>query len=196
VIVEDFGGKKPMALLRWEPFREIETLRNQFDQLFNELASTNRESEMGWMPALEIEDRDRHLMLKAQMPGVDSKDLDIRVTRDTVYIGGERKYERKQEEKGYFRSEFRYGKFQRTIPLPVEIQNDQVQADYKDGILTLTLPKVEAAQHQVVKINLGEQAIAGSQRSSIEAGSQEFKQHAGDESVAEASQTPEPAQTT
>lgn len=81
-------------------------------------------------------------------------DLDVRVTREAVAIAGEHRYKKKGEERGYFRSEFRYGKFERVIALPVHIQNDQVQAEFKDGVLTLTLPKVTEARNRVVKLNL------------------------------------------
>jgi HSP20 family protein len=80
------------------------------------------------------------------------------VTREAVAIAGEHRYEKKAEDKGLFRTEFRYGKFQRVIPLPVAVQNDQVQAEFKDGILTLTLPKVTEARRQVVKVNLVDSA--------------------------------------
>ncbi|MEW5860041.1 MAG: Hsp20/alpha crystallin family protein [Cyanobacteriota bacterium] len=151
-----------MALIRWQPFREIETLRRQFDELFEELAGSSRESEMTWTPLVELQDRDDNLVLRAQLPGLEAKDLDVQVTRDAVSISGEHRSENKVEEKGYFRSEFRYGKFQRLIPLPVHIQNERVQADFQNGVLTLTLPKVEEAQRRVVRLNLGESQGAGS----------------------------------
>lgn len=151
-----------MALIRWQPFREIETLRRQFDELFEELARGNRESEMTWTPLVELQDMDDNLILRAQLPGLEAKDLDVQVTRDAVSISGEHRSENKVEEKGYFRSEFRYGKFQRMIPLPVHIQNERVQADFQNGVLTLTLPKVEEAQRRVVRLNLGESQGVGS----------------------------------
>lgn len=162
-----------MALIRWQPFREIETLRHQFDQLFDELTVGNRESEMAWMPSIELQDKDNNLILRAQIPGIEAEDLDVHVTRDAVSIAGEHRHEKKAEERGYFRSEFRYGKFQRTIPLPVHIQNDRVQAEFKNGILTLTLPKVEEAQRRVVKLNLG----GDTQATPLEAQSEQVNGH-------------------
>lgn len=185
-----------MAVIRWQPFREIETLRRQFDELFEELSGGRRESEMTWAPAVEIQDTDDHLFLRAQIPGIEPKDLDIRVTRDAVYIAGEHRSENKAEEKGYFRSEFRYGKFERAIPLPVPVQNELVEADYKNGILTLTLPKVQEAQRRVVRINFGESsgAIPGAEASpALETLSEGVKQHAPDVSHPEPTPAPEPA---
>jgi HSP20 family protein len=86
---------------------------------------------------------------------MEAKDLDVHVTAEAVSISGERQSEIQSEEKGVTRSEFRYGQFRRVIPLPTPIQNDKVKADYKNGILSLTLPKVEAEKTKVVKVNIG-----------------------------------------
>jgi HSP20 family protein len=143
----------------WQPFTEIETIRQQLDKVFDQLATTRDNSEATWMPALEVADAGDNFVLKAQLPGIDPKDIDVQVTREAISISGERRYENTEEKSGYVRSEFRYGKFHRMLPLPAPIQNDSVQAECKDGILTLTLPKVTEARNKVVKINLAE--IAG-----------------------------------
>lgn len=149
-----------MALVRWDPFREMDMLRRQMDRLFYDLAEANRDTDTlsevkaSWMPAIEIHDDGSELVLRAEIPGVDAKDLDIQVMRDRVLITGENRYERRSEEKGQFRSEFRYGKFQRLIPLSTRVQNDQAKAELKDGILTLALPKVEEERNKVFKVNL------------------------------------------
>jgi len=155
------GGRLKMALIRWEPFREVTTLRRQMDQLFDELMQAGREPSdgpqaglTGWVPAVEMDDMDANIVLKVELPGLEAKDLDIQVTRDAVMIAGEQRREQRSEEKGRFRSEFRYGKFQRIIPLPAQVQNDQAKADLKNGILTLTLPKAESERRRVVKVNL------------------------------------------
>jgi HSP20 family protein len=145
-----------MALIRWQPFQEIETLRRQMDRMFDELARSDRGLENSPKPAIELQDTEDNLILRAEIPGVDAKDIDVRVTREAIAISGQHRFENKTEEKGFFRSEFRYGNFQRVIPLPVAIENDRAKADFKDGILTLTLPKVSASGRTVVKLNLGE----------------------------------------
>lgn len=150
---------RPMLVRYWQPFREVEAMRRQFDHLFNELNSSGEEQST-WTPAVELKDADEHLTLRVQLPGIDAKDLDIQVSKEGVSISGEQRQESKTEKNGVIRSEFRYGKFQRVIPLPVAVQNDQVQAEYKDGVLSLTLPKVAAARNQVVKINLAPDAPA------------------------------------
>lgn len=147
-----------MALVRWEPFREIDTLQRQMNRLFDNLVTTDEDGtlrQFGFMPPAEIEDTDDALHLKLEVPGMEAKDLDVQVTAESVAISGERKSEAKTEEKGMTRSEFRYGKFRRVIPLPVRVENTNAKADYKDGILKLTLPKAEEEKHKVVKVNIG-----------------------------------------
>ena len=145
-----------MALIRWQPFQEFETLRRQMDHMFDELTGSERQAATSWQPAIELQDTEDNLMLRAQIPGVEGKDIDIQVTREAVAISGEYRLEKKTQEQGFFRTEFRYGNFQRVIPLPVPIQHEQVKADFTNGILTLTLPKVTEARRTVVKLNLAE----------------------------------------
>lgn len=164
-----------MPLMRWEPFREVEMLRRQMNQLFYDLAEANqgasseisRSNTTAWVPAVELHDNGSELLLRAEIPGVEGKDLDIQVMQDAVSIAGKHRYEKKSESNGNFRSEFRYGSFQRVIPLPTKVQNQQVKADLKDGILTLTLPKLQQEQNKVFKVNLGQSQGA---TASIEAG--------------------------
>jgi HSP20 family protein len=142
-----------MLVRYWQPWREIESIRRQMDSVFDELTQTT-DSESSWTPAVELKDNGETLTLRAQLPGIDAKDLDVQVTKEAVSLAGEHREEHKTEKDGFFRSEFRYGKFQRVIPLPVAVQNDKVEAAYKDGILSLTLPKVEEVRNKAVKINL------------------------------------------
>jgi HSP20 family protein len=145
-----------MLMRYWQPFTEIETIRQQLDKVFDQRATTRDNSEATWIPAMELVDAGDNFVLKAQLPGIDPKDIDVQVTREAISISGERRYENTNEKSGYVRSEFRYGKFHRVLPLPAHIQNDSVQAEYKEGILTLTLPKVTEARNKVVKINLAQ----------------------------------------
>jgi HSP20 family protein len=146
-------------------------------------------SNLSKVPAAELTQTEDALHLKLEVPGMEAQDLDIQVMADRVAISGERKSETKTEENGKtredemfeevanfeetsksrdrrvssnisaVRSEFRYGKFSRVIPLPVKIQNNLVTADYQNGILSLTLPKAESEKNKVVKINLGETTV-------------------------------------
>ena len=144
-----------MALIRWQPFSEIDVLRRQMDRLFEGMSNWEGSDIALTDPAIELSDDGDRLTLKAEIPGIDAKDLDISVMREAVVLKGEKRFEEKKEDKGFFRSEFRYGSFARTIPLPVEVQNENATAEYKDGVLTLTLPKVEGSRDRVVKVKLG-----------------------------------------
>ncbi len=148
-----------MTLIRWQPWQEVDTLRHQLDQLFDELSPVARNTGLRtngthWNPAIELKNTETEVILRVELPGIEAKDLDVQVSRDTVSIAGEYKAETKTETHQVIRSEFRYGSFKRVISLPNAVQNDQVQAEFKDGILTLTLPKLEADRPKVVKVNL------------------------------------------
>ncbi len=147
-----------MALIRWEPFREIDSLQREMNRLFESLSPTTTSKEnlaVAFIPPAEIHETPEAIQLKLEVPGMEAKDLDVQVTAEAVSISGERQSETHSEEKGVTRTEFRYGNFRRVIPLPSPIQNDKVQAEYKNGILSLTLPKVEAEKTKVVKVNIG-----------------------------------------
>lgn len=145
-----------MALIRWEPFREFQSLQQDMNRLFDSLAKSERGGidSIAFMPAAEMQETENTVELKLEVPGMEAKDIDVRVTAEAVAISGERHSEMKTEENGTTRSEFRYGKFQRIIPLPTRIQNDKVEADYKNGVLTLSLPKAEEEKNKVFKVNL------------------------------------------
>ena len=152
-----------MTLSKWQPFQELNNIRKQMDSLFEDMLSVRDRDWMGlhgiggrWTPAVEIEETEKELILKAEIPGIDAKDLEVEVGEDRVTISGEHKEEKRTEDKkkNYFHSEFYYGNFQRLIPLPMPIKTDAIRSEFKHGILTLTLPKVENAPKKVVKINL------------------------------------------
>jgi HSP20 family protein len=144
-----------MRLVPYSPFREIETMQRQMNRLFDNLVNFTEDGyNTSFTPAAEIEETEQALHLKLEVPGLKPQDLNVEVTADAVSISGERKSESRTEEQGMVRSEFRYGKFQRVIPLPTRIQNTNVQAEYKDGILRLTLPKTEEEKNKVVKVTI------------------------------------------
>lgn len=146
-----------MPLVRWEPFREFDSLQRDMNRLFESLATRDEGTSIAstaFVPAAEMHETPDAIHLKLEVPGMEAKDLDVQVTAEAVAISGERKSETKTEEKGMTRSEFRYGSFKRVIPLPARIKNDQVQAEYTNGVLNLALPKAEEEKNKVVKVNL------------------------------------------
>jgi HSP20 family protein len=137
-----------MSLVSWQPLKELNTLRHRMNQLLDELMHTDHENSpisklenRMWTPAIELRETDTALILKAAVPGIEAKELDIHASENAVSIAGEHREEKHTEEKGYFHSELNYGQFQRTVPLPVSVKPDQAQAECNDGLLTLTLPK-------------------------------------------------------
>lgn len=149
-------------LVRWHPLQEIEDVRRQFDRLFSDVATLEQDTKKGeWVPASELRDDGDHLTLRLSLPDIEAKDLDIQVTKDSLSVSGERHLEapvqpqgehQASSQKGYYWSEISYGKFRRVFALPVAIANDQVTADYNNGILTLTLPK--ANEVKAFKVNV------------------------------------------
>lgn len=146
-----------MAIVRLNPFREIMSLQRDMNRIFDDMSAYGNDQSanaMSMMPLAEMEESDGKIHLKVEVPGMNADDLDIRVMREAVMISGERKTESTSENNGQKRSEFRYGSFSRTIPLPEPVDNTNVQADYKDGILMLDLPKVEDNSTKAVKVSL------------------------------------------
>ena len=142
----------------WEPLREIDSLQAEMDRFWDRFIPVGADRGTRtpiFRPPFELEETPDTLHLKVEIPGLDAKDIDIEVEKDSVYICGDRLATPVTEEKGLIRSELYYGRFERIIPLPVPVQYDRVTADYRDGILRLTLPKCEEALKKVVKVNLG-----------------------------------------
>ncbi|MGB7247714.1 MAG: Hsp20/alpha crystallin family protein [Phormidesmis sp.] len=146
-----------MTLIRWQPFREIDSLQREMNRLFDRaiVPADLERLETAFVPAAELSETPEAIHLKLEIPGIDAKDLDVQVTADSVSISGERKSETHTEENGMTRTEFRYGKFQRVIPLPARIENTQVEAEYKDGVLKMSLPKAEEEKNKIIKVNVG-----------------------------------------
>ncbi len=144
-----------MAVIRWQPLREIDSLQREMNRLFEGLTPvTENAVANNFVPSVELEEDTDVIHLKLEVPGLEAKDLDVQVTSEAVSITGERKFERTASDKGITRSEFQYGRFQRVIPLPARVQNTETQAEYKDGILRLTLPKAEEEKNKVFKVSL------------------------------------------
>ena len=145
-----------MAIVRWEPLRDLVTTQDHFNRLFSDVFSrTFGKGTLGassWTPAVDIYETDQNVVLKAELPGVDPKDVEIRVEDGSLYLKGERKLESDVKEEGYRRIERQYGSFTRSFPLPATVNSEKATAEYKSGVLTLTLPKREEAKPRTIKI--------------------------------------------
>ncbi|MEB3233089.1 MAG: Hsp20/alpha crystallin family protein [Leptolyngbyaceae bacterium] len=146
-----------MALVRWNPTREIDTLQREMNRLFDDVFSSSQRwnGVSHYVPAAELEESADAYALRLELPGINKDDLDVQVTAEAVTVTGERKMSHQPEDEGRVRSEFRYGAFQRIIPLPGRIDHQRVAADYNNGILILTLPKADEEKNKVVKVNIG-----------------------------------------
>ena len=155
----------PMAIIRLEPFSENDSLRYRLDKLFDSMDATRVSSwarQQDWIPTVEVRETDEVVMLQVALPGLEAKDIDIHVSQAAVLISGDRPQAELKQEEHLISSEFLYGKFRRVIPLNTKVKNAEAQADIKNGMLTLTIPKVDEERHRVVQIKLGEPQIAES----------------------------------
>ena len=142
---------------RWEPWREIEHLQQRMNRLFERMipgGDGGGVSALTFIPSAEMEETADEVHLRLEIPGLESKDLNVEVTEESVSISGERKSETKTEEKGVTRSEFRYGKFERIIPLPAHVQKDKAQAEYKTVFLPSPYRKLKERRKKPSRLTL------------------------------------------
>jgi HSP20 family protein len=141
---------------RLEPVRGLSTLQDQFNWLFNEsLRHAPEESAWAmWAPAVDIYETPNELVVKADLPDVNDKDIDVRVENNLLTIGGERKFEKSVPEENFLRIERTYGSFSRSFSLPNTVNAEAIGAEYKNGVLTVTLPKREESKPRQVKVTV------------------------------------------
>jgi len=150
------------TLTRWEPSRGAATLQDQINRVFQDVFErAGEESSLtAWAPAVDIYETEHELVVKADLPDIDPKDLDIRVENNILTIRGERNFEKKVNEENYLRVERSYGTFARSFTLTNAVNADAIKADYQNGVLTLSIPKREEAKPKQIKVNVGTQAMA------------------------------------
>ena len=146
-----------MTIVRWEPLREFSTLQNEMNRLFNtvfETPATGGGTLRRWMPAMDLVETDDQFVLRADLPGLSEDDVAIEFDDGTLTVSGERKHEFEGESGKTFRSERYFGKFQRSVTLPAMVDSSKISASYKDGILSVTLPKAEEAKPKQIAVNI------------------------------------------
>jgi HSP20 family protein len=150
------------SITRFEPFRGVTSLQEQINRLFNEAfdRSTDEGSLTTWAPAVDIYETEQELVVKADLPDVKPENLDIRVENNILTIRGDRKFEKKVNENNYLRVERSYGSFSRSFSLASTVNTEAIKADYKDGVLTLSIPKREEAKPKQIKVQVGNTAAA------------------------------------
>ena len=149
-----------MAVVRWEPFRDLLTLQDRMNRMFDESYRGRGASEEdwalggSWAPAVDIYEHEGNIVLTAELPGVDPKEVDIRVENNVLTLRGERKWSTEVNRESYHRVERAYGNFTRSFTLPNVVDTEKIKADFKDGMLKLVLPKKEEAKPKQISINV------------------------------------------
>ncbi len=147
-----------MAITRWDPFREVVALQNRVNSLFREMNEGDSPlTTASFVPAVDIYEDNKKVVLKLEVPGMEEKDLDVRVENNTLTVKGERKFEKEEKEENFHRIERRYGTFYRAFTLPSTVDSEHIGASYNAGILKLELNKKPEAQPKQIKVTVGGQ---------------------------------------
>jgi HSP20 family protein len=154
-----------MALIRWrprtelDPFRDLTGIQDEINRLFDWTLGRRPFEGAGllqgeWAPAIDIAENENSVFVKAELPGLTEKDIDVNILGDTLTIKGEKKKEEEKKEQNYYRLERSYGSFQRTVSLPSAVHAEKCRASFKNGILEIEMPKKEEAKPKQVKVNV------------------------------------------
>ncbi len=146
-----------MAITKWDPFRDIMVLRDRMNRLFEDLVSSPKFEDSDiiqstWSPAVDIYETENELVLTAELPGVNEKDVEIKVEDNTLSLRGERKFEKETREENYHRIERAYGSFYRSFSLPNYVDQEKISAEYENGLLKVHMPKKAEVKPRKVKI--------------------------------------------
>src|SRR5262245_59199869 len=146
------------VLARWEPFREFVTLQDRMNRLFRASYPEGREDSLataGFAPPVDVYEDEHNITLKIEVPGIDEKEIDVRLENNTLTVHGERKFEKEEKEENYRRVEREYGSFTRTFTLPNTVDAENVTANYDKGVLKVQLAKKSEAKPKQIKVSVG-----------------------------------------
>ncbi len=141
-------------LARWDPFKELLSLRDEFDRVFKEFFVRPERVEEEWFPLLDMKEDAENLIVNLEVPGMRKEDIKVTLRGNQLMITGERKFEKEKKDETYHRIERSYGKFQRIITIPVEVDQSKIKATYENGVLTITMPKTEKEKPKEIEISL------------------------------------------
>lgn len=140
-------------LIRWEPVREMMTLREAMDRLFDDAFTRPLSLRDGWSaPAIDMYQTDDDIVVKAALPGIKPDEVQINITGEVLHIKGETRHEEEKKEKAWHMREQRWGAFERSVMLPTDVVADKARAEFENGILTITLPKAEEVKPKIINI--------------------------------------------
>ena len=145
------------VLTRWEPFREFATLQDRMNRLFRDTYGSEEDSltTTSFAPPVDVYEDEHNITLKVEVPGIDEKDIDVRLENNVLTVHGERKFEKEEKEENYRRVERRYGSFTRSFTLPTTVDAENVTANYDKGVLKIQLAKKSEAKPKQIKVNIG-----------------------------------------
>ncbi|HTY08025.1 MAG TPA: Hsp20/alpha crystallin family protein [Candidatus Edwardsbacteria bacterium] len=148
----------PNELVKFDPFNELQAFQDDMNHLFSDffgrVPAKRSLTEGLWAPLMDIEETKDELVIKAEVPGMTKDDIKIQINNDILSISGERKHEEETRDKTYHRIERTYGKFQRIIRMPTEVQSDKTKAAYENGVLTIRIPKSEKVKPREISIEV------------------------------------------
>ena len=148
------------VLTRWEPFRELNVLQHRMNRLFEEQYGSGQEESLtagAFAPPVDIYEDEHSIQLKLEVPGIEEKDLDVRVENNVLTVSGERKFEKEEKEENFRRVERRYGSFSRSFTLPNIVNTEDIKANYENGVLKVQLAKRAEAKPKQIKVSVGSQ---------------------------------------
>jgi HSP20 family protein len=144
-----------MAIVRWDPFRELTALQGEVNRMLRRFGGDGGEvSRESWMPSLDVIETKDAIELKADLAGLKPEDIQLEVEENVLTLRGERRFEERVEEDKYYRIERRYGSFQRSIGLPQNVSTDSIHANYENGVLHVTVPKIEEAKPKKISVGV------------------------------------------
>ena len=147
-----------MNLVKWSPFRELEDIQTRLNRFFNEVPTRRTEDDglffAGWTPVVDIEETEKEYLIKAELPEVKKEDVKVEMLDGVLTIEGERKQEKEEKGKKFHRVERSYGKFVRQFALPTEVESTKIQAEFKEGLLNVHLPKTALAKPKTIEVKV------------------------------------------
>jgi HSP20 family protein len=145
-----------MAIIRWDPFRDLVSLREKMNRLFEDAVTARGEERdmisSTWTPSVDIYETEDSIVLNAEVPGIDEKDIEIKIEDNTLTLKGERNFEKETKEENYHRIERSYGSFFRSFSLPRNVDQDKINAEHDNGVIRITMPKKPESKPKTVKV--------------------------------------------